>query len=289
MKKLMPYIMLATTAIIFSNCTKDSNDEGVGLIWGYIWDGLGTTYLKSVDLNSGEETNVISLNKLGGGSENLVYNELKNEMLFTAKDSLYSINLVTQEISQISFIGDSVFGLRLDSKNEIIYGLIARNSKYQFVGINISGNNINRTITQINVPEISDIAGTALNSREGKFYFCANDTLYLFNLLENRIEKSIKSDINNIEYNSLSDELIGIGNINAKNCLIKLNSELTEIKTIEFSEEIWAYSISSTINKKTGDYIFKGNGYIMHIVNIETGMIENINAEIESGYEFQSK
>ena len=289
MKKLMSYIMLAITAITFTTCTKEINDSGLSLVWGYTWDNMGIAALKSIDINTGEEIDSISVNKLNDLSENLVYNEMKNEMLYTNYDSLYSINLNTHVISQISFIGDSVFGLRIDNKDQIIYGLIAQDSKYQFISIDLNTNNVNRKISQIDVHKVSDILGTALNSKNGKFYFCANDSLYSYDYLENRIEKTISSNILNIEYNSTTNELIGVGHFNFHFGLIKMDAELNNVQEIEFSQEILAFHCLSTFNYKTGDYIFMGNGYVIHIVDIQTGIVKDINAEFEKGLEFQFK
>lgn len=287
MKKLMSYIMLATSVIIFTTCTKESDDSGQSLVWGYTWDDLGTTILKSVDLTSGAEINSISLNKLNSGSENLIFNEATNEMLFTSYDSLYSINLKSQAISNISFIGDSVYGLKLDKKSQILYGLIAQNSKYQFISVNIKNTGTQRIISQINVLKISDILGAALNTNDGQYYFCANDSLYSLNIQDKKIESSILSTVNNIEYNTITKELVGVGNTGNGFALIKMDAQLNNIQEIEFSEEILAFHSLSTFNYKTGEYVFMGINYVVHVVDISTGYVKNVNAEFEKGLEFQ--
>lgn len=289
-KQIRNYVLLVLLGIIFGGCSKDKKNNPIiigetNLVWGFKWDSYQYSYLKSIDLNSGYTINNIKLDKINSGSTNLIYNKNNNEFLFTYGDSLLSFSVSNNKLSTIMFIGHNIYGLKLNSNEQLLYGFQQIDSTINLIKVNI----IQKTIEVINSQFKGDpnYFCTAMDLSGEKFYFSTLDSLYYFNLSEKILKKAIKIKANDLEYNSNTNELNYIGFVNCKFKLSKIDLDLVNIRNLDFSTEIEAFSGLSTFNTKTGDYVFKGNGSFLHIVD-QNGNIKTLNCDIDGSMEFQN-
>lgn len=291
MKNKHILIILLLLIAVFTNCKKDNvedkitNDEVNGSIWGFHWDTWEYSYLISFDLTSGLATDSIKLDNINSGSRDLVYYANKNKFLFTYYGSLYSIDLITKTTEEIINIGEDLEGIKLDSNSELIYGLVSNNSIYKIVIIDLKDMSYkygidSEIITNVFDPSIS----TALNTYSDKYYFTINSTLYSYNITEDKVDKEINIEINNLEYNSVTNELLGISDFK----FIKLTPELEEISSTNLSSSsFYAYTPESSISE-TGIYLFCGNGNEFHFLNPSTGKItKTIEIALERAIEYK--
>ena len=299
MKNKNTLIILLLSIIVLTSCKKDKEeselcikniddqqtitiDEVNGSIWGFNWDTWEYSYLISFDLITGLAIDTIILDNINSGSRDLIFNETNNEFLFTYRGSLYSVNLTTYITNELINIGDDLEGIRVDMNSELIYGLVSNNSNYQIVIIDLKDNTYkygidSEIIAKISEPSIS----TALNTYCDKYYFNINSILYSYNIIEDKIDKEINVELNNIEYNLITNELLGISDFK----FIKMTPELNIISSTNIS--IYAYTPQSSISEN-GVYLFCGNGNEFHFLNPTTGkIIKTIEIPLESAIEYK--
>lgn len=288
MKKLAFYLFIVLVIASLPNCTEDHDAEPQPqTIWGAHWEGYDV-FLKSFELSSRIERS-FPLKDFNYPPENLVYNHLDHELLFTSinKGALFRMNLDTREISKILNLGHEVYGLKLDPINKALYGLITTKGSWFVLKIDLEQEQPD-LIASIPVPaaEPKKVAA-AINPEDNKYYIAIEDSLYMFDYQKEELIKSLELKIVNLDYNPVHDILNGVYFTDYYYHFAWMDPDLSNLKSKKFTKEISAVGYNSTVNTHTGEYLFQGNGYEMHIVEQHGIIRKTMPVKIEDHYEFQ--
>jgi hypothetical protein len=275
--------------LILAGCKK--NDEIISkanIAWGSDWNAQGS-YLKATDLNEGKDIDSIFLGDFSGGVENLVFNKNTNSLLYSSNGSLYSVDVSTHLIKYLMPVGTSITGLRLDNNLQIMYGLEVINSKCNITKIDLDKKKSEIILSDFRPIDSNSYQSTAFDVSAKIFYFCLNDSLYSFDINKKVIEKSFNLKIYDLQYSSLNKRIYGISFIDGKFQLAKFNVNNDAIFYSPFTEEIFAIKTFSALNENTGEYIFKGNGNLIHIVDQNGKVKSTYTFDFESCLEFEGQ
>jgi hypothetical protein len=186
-------------------------------------------------------------------------------------------------------IDSSISGLRLDDKEQILYGLEVINSMYNITKIDLSKKKSEIILNDFRPTIWSPNQSTAFDGNAKLFYFCLNDSLFSFDINKKVIDKSLNLKIYNLQYNSINKRINGISFIDGKFQLAELEVDSDVINYFAFVDEISAIGSFSTLNENTGEYIFKGNGNLIHIVDQNGNVKTTYIFDFEKCLEFQGQ
>jgi hypothetical protein len=275
--KNLKVAILIITLITFFACSKDNdsleNYQKVNIIWSSVWD-TNSSSLRAFDLDQGIGVDTIYFDGCCG-FKNLNYNPSTRSILLTYYENLYDVNISSHEFEYLMDVGENA-ELNLDSHNQVLYGINLIDSRYNIIKVDIKKNNLEiilkdfKQAAQNNYPQMH----STLDETGQKLYLSFNDSIFSFDIKRRKIDKAVKtSHIDNLEFNPVNNKLNGITyNMDLKLAAMDIYHDF--YSTYSLSSNIYGYYLSATINKNTGDYIFRTGGHEILVV-AQNGTIKN--------------